>query len=715
MTIMLSVSMSTLPSPTKSSEAATFSSQQTLAAVAGEGEPTAALESVVVTNRSLFDFDKDATDAYYGEKLAGSLELLLGKIKQQGLQIDPKDRDRLSRKCFAPGNPEPEFWDPNVASTQSFQYLSSLAEGLRAEPRGRSHVVDHYPSPFTEDSFWLSLPKWQSLLGNGDINWSVVTVRSIDRSTFRECFDEWDVKHVHGTAMVTQDTGDSAKGATRARALFSDQPRMVDHHGRVMGREPEVEFVIRVFRCAPRACLCEGIAAVLAQDCPPTVFDLWIRHHEVPDHVEGFGCFKHDLGADVTLLELLTDVDDSTFLLGQLPATPSQQGSSEGALQPPPRPQGRPQAPLPGQKYQPWPLGLNPELQDSERLEDTSYYGALDTSFEEKRESDESRWIQLEAETPSPAPPIPLTSIYMNAANVAIPRPLSRWTALSPISPALATATSTSHTALHSTPVDTDSWFADEAVGDVTWPDLRPLPDPVVVRALTEDMDLAATTERMNSLRGTKSIEKSANDQGSSDRIHYHDGNYYSFSAHEFPEDYLGDHHRRYCGANLLGGNPANANAEDAVGPEDCCGRDTRVASRAAPHQRRKKKDKKGDGAGKTRSHKRSMAGNDATISRAATEALGSAKPVTFDPCRGLGNEENLRPPPTHIGSATHHTRGGKGVLQTVVATAANISRPAFLPKRHQVGCNAPRSCLLRGSPVHGRPPPAAISHDYAH
>jgi hypothetical protein len=109
----------------------------------------------VVTNKSFLERDNGASELYYGEKLANSLDLLLQKIRQQSLEVGPKDRERLNQKCFAPGNPEPEYQE-SVTCTQSFLYLSSLVEGLRADPRGGSHVVDHHPSPFTEDAFWLS-------------------------------------------------------------------------------------------------------------------------------------------------------------------------------------------------------------------------------------------------------------------------------------------------------------------------------------------------------------------------------------------------------------------------------------------------------------------------------------------------------------------------------------------------------------------------------
>jgi hypothetical protein len=168
------------------------------------------------------------------------------------------------------------------------------------------------------------------MLGNEDINWSVVTMRSIDRSTFRECFYDWDVKHVHGTAMVTDN---SIRNTRTTKALFSDQPRMVTHHGRSMGSDPEVELVIRDFRSSPRASLRDGIAAVLDQDCPNTVFDLWIRHHGVPDLVDGTGRFQHELGSDVTLLQLLTDVDHTPSLMCLQPTAPPQSWRMELPLQ----------------------------------------------------------------------------------------------------------------------------------------------------------------------------------------------------------------------------------------------------------------------------------------------------------------------------------------------------------------------------------------------
>lgn len=476
--------MSTFLSPTKSCSAT--------------ATPT---EPVVVTNKSFLERDNGASELYYGEKLADSLDLLLQKIRQQGLEVDPKDRERLNHKCFAPGNPEPEFQE-SATSTQSFQYLSSLVEGLRADPRGRSHVVDHFPSPFTEDSFWLSLPKWQAKLASEDINWSVVTMRSIDRSTFRECFYEWDVKHVHGTAMVTNN---SSRNNSTTQALFSDQPRMVAHHGRSMGGDPAVELVIRVFRCAPRASLRDGIATVLAQDCPNTVFDLWIRHHEVPELVDGFGRFQHDIGSDVTLLQLLTDVDHSPSLMCLQPATPPQ--IVEVGPSPPPRPQGRPTAPLP--EHYASHLALDEE-------QDASYNGDLDTSIDS--EYRKTRW--------TPASPIPCAKILPNVLTISIPRPIQVWFA-SPVSPAMATAARSEPTALPSVDDSDDFPIFD----DGAWPNLRPLPDPILVRVLTEDMDMVVGLEDGKIGECFGASKPKEEDQSL----------FYSFS---FPEDYVGGHHR---------------------------------------------------------------------------------------------------------------------------------------------------------------------------
>jgi hypothetical protein len=67
---------------------------------------------------------------------------------------------------------------------------------------------------------------------------------------------------------------------------------------------------------------------------------------------------------------------------------------------------------------------------------------------------------------------------------------------------------------------------------DGAWPDLRPLPDPILVRVLTEDMDTAVGLEDARS--GDLVGESNQKEDKSV---------YYSFS---FPEDYVGGHHRMY-------------------------------------------------------------------------------------------------------------------------------------------------------------------------
>jgi hypothetical protein len=67
---------------------------------------------------------------------------------------------------------------------------------------------------------------------------------------------------------------------------------------------------------------------------------------------------------------------------------------------------------------------------------------------------------------------------------------------------------------------------------DGAWPDLRPLPDPILVRVLTEDMDMAV------GLVDARSGDFVGESNQKEDKSVY-----YSFS---FPEDYVGGHHRMY-------------------------------------------------------------------------------------------------------------------------------------------------------------------------
>ena len=400
----------------------------------------------------------DMGEVYYGERLAHSLDAFLSKVRREKLSVDKKDKDLLNR-CFAPGNPQPETKCEDVPRSRTFRYLESLCEGLHADPRGRSHVVDHYESNSIEDSIWLSLPKWQAALGLDDISWSVVTVRSIERSCFRETFQGWDVKHLHGTALVQPS---SSQLASNSRALFSDQPRMVAHHGRLLGDEQE--FVIRVFRCAPRPELREGIAAVLADECPPNVFDIWIRHHELPEgnKIPGFGYYRHNLGDEVTLLDLLTNVDSTGI----------------------PRGIDIPSNAVPVIKHQVTST-VSSSLEDDNRsfyshYEDAyqhasgsfHYHGdADDTSVDDKTEARDVEDVFEDDRFAG--------GIRYGKKVASIKKD---W---DPVSPALATASSSFSTALYSP-------------NDETWPHRvasQNLPEPLIVRVLSEDADFLTAYE----------------------------------------------------------------------------------------------------------------------------------------------------------------------------------------------------------------------------
>jgi hypothetical protein len=74
------------------------------------------------------------------------------------------------------------------------------------------------------------------------------------------------------------------------------------------GSQPKV--VLRLFRCAPRASLTEHIARIAKDERTDNVFDLWIRHAEMPERtLGGFGNYSHSVHAKgVTLLEKLTSI-----------------------------------------------------------------------------------------------------------------------------------------------------------------------------------------------------------------------------------------------------------------------------------------------------------------------------------------------------------------------------------------------------------------------
>ena len=230
-----------------------------------------------------------------GQRMAEFLQLLLSGIA--GAAVDPKEIDSLNQ-CSAPGNPEPEFMGP-VDDSKSFHGLKVFAESLCKDPTCRTIILDHMDSELSEDGIWLLIPKLQALLDLPLVHWQVVTLRSVKAQVFRESFDGWNVSGTEereGTAFVSKQDGSSS-------ALFSDQPRVVAHYGRKLGSQlwkksskdhSSPQIVVRLFRCAPRASLIEPIQRILAEDRTDNLFDIWIRHHEVPDNsLEDLGAYKH--------------------------------------------------------------------------------------------------------------------------------------------------------------------------------------------------------------------------------------------------------------------------------------------------------------------------------------------------------------------------------------------------------------------------------------
>lgn len=226
---------------------------------------------------------------------AKALKSLLNGI--QNKVPDEKVVHQLN-KCFARGNPEPEF-DGKLVDSETFRYLQSLVECLTENPQAKAHVVDHFPANTTEDALWFSLPKWQAETGSSDdICFCIVTVRSLDRVVLGS-MNQWKVQSIRrGSVYCTY---------RNMRTFLSDRPADVAHYGVQLAEK--APLVIRIFRCAPRHSLYEGIASVVQQETPGNVVDLWIRHHEIPDNIPGFGTYRFSLDTHAPLLELLTTVD----------------------------------------------------------------------------------------------------------------------------------------------------------------------------------------------------------------------------------------------------------------------------------------------------------------------------------------------------------------------------------------------------------------------
>lgn len=266
-----------------------------------------------------------------GLRFALSIESVLRRLRLDRVSVLEKDRERLN-KCYAPGHPDYTEYEGDFLSSEAYRFLDTMANGLRQNPLQRTFIVDHSDAKYTEDSVWLSLPKWQHDYDLPSVYWHVVTERSIEKSVFREVFSEceWNVEHddgPRGTSFVSkyvyvdENDGPEAQKVFKRHygTLFSDQPEVVAQQGLECGAElyrAAARFgtfpkpVVRIFRCAPREPLIEGITGVIKQQLTDNVFNIWIRHSEAPEKMlQGFG--KYEFQVDDTSkspLELLTSI-----------------------------------------------------------------------------------------------------------------------------------------------------------------------------------------------------------------------------------------------------------------------------------------------------------------------------------------------------------------------------------------------------------------------
>jgi hypothetical protein len=251
--------------------------------------------------------DPDACKKDRGLRLAADLDHLLSHTRKHAAHS--QDVVAVYGCQIAATNPR-EFTG-SLDESRAFLFLAGLSARLKTNPLQRYHVVDTVASfakeSDTEDSLWMSLPKWQCELGMDSMHWAMVTMRTIERSTFRKVFNnptaqqnEWNLNvKAHGTGYVEM-------MKTSCKVLVSDQPKIVARYQDFFGDDSK--FVIRVFRCAPRPELKRGIQNVLAEKRPDNVFDIWIRHCDMVKGHALEGYYLHDLNAPVTLMELLTDI-----------------------------------------------------------------------------------------------------------------------------------------------------------------------------------------------------------------------------------------------------------------------------------------------------------------------------------------------------------------------------------------------------------------------
>lgn len=276
-------------------------------------------------------FKLNADSKQLGLRFASSIESVLRRLRLDRVTVLDKDRDKLN-KCYAPGHPDYIEYEGDFQSSEAYQFLDKVANALRRNPTQRTFIVDHSDTKCTEDSVWVSLPKWQHDHDLPSIYWHVVTERSIEKSVFREVFSDcdWSIEHddgPRGTTFVSkyvyadENEGPEAHKVFKRHygTLFSDQPEVVAQQGLECGAElysAATRFgtfpkpVVRIFRCAPREPLIEGMTRVMKQQLSDNVFNIWIRHSEAPEKMlEGFGKYEFQVDdAPKSPLEILTSI-----------------------------------------------------------------------------------------------------------------------------------------------------------------------------------------------------------------------------------------------------------------------------------------------------------------------------------------------------------------------------------------------------------------------
>jgi len=227
----------------------------------------------------------------YGDRFTSVFDAALSKMSSIFIDLEAAE---VLEACPSPGSVETTEFSGEVVETEAFAILTQAKATLQKDASIRYIVFDHANNaPSSEDGVWL---KTLTQLGIESVYWNVGTQRTIDQQTFDNvlapCLME---PGSPGTTLAV--TGEDAA------VVFSDHPSSVAEC-QVQGDDA---LVIRVFRCAPRPSLSAGIQAVLDTPKQDNVFDIWIRHGEIPEGMHDMGCYEFEIDDDsVALKQKLT-------------------------------------------------------------------------------------------------------------------------------------------------------------------------------------------------------------------------------------------------------------------------------------------------------------------------------------------------------------------------------------------------------------------------